>query len=211
MKTRTLDARRTAAFHGFTLVEMLVTIAVIALLASLLLPALGVARGRAKDLSCVSTLKQIAIMAFNYVDNNQGYLPPLHTGAVSSDPDAYEFVQLIQYDNNGSYKLDKIWECPADPAPHAAWHFWGRGSYAPSYLTGSAILLTQVRNPAQKMLLADSKTAYCINPWDVPKYLSIRHQNKSGDNFLHMDGHCAFLMLNSYGSSMSNSLYNPTY
>ena len=59
---------------GFTLVELLVVIAVIAILASLLLPSLARAREMAKVSSCKNNLKQFGLITANYVDENGGWL-----------------------------------------------------------------------------------------------------------------------------------------
>ncbi|WDE98872.1 DUF1559 domain-containing protein [Lentisphaera profundi] len=59
----------------FTLIELLVVIAIIGILASLLLPSLSSARGKAKSATCKSNLKQIGTTVFMYTDDYEGYMP----------------------------------------------------------------------------------------------------------------------------------------
>ena len=60
---------------GFTLIELLVVITIIAVLASLLLPALGRAKLAGRTVSCQSNLRQIAIWGLTYAGEQDGILP----------------------------------------------------------------------------------------------------------------------------------------
>jgi len=60
---------------GFTLIELLVVISILVLLMALLLPALGRAREQAKFTVCKSNLKSYGMMAFMYIDDNDGKMP----------------------------------------------------------------------------------------------------------------------------------------
>ena len=61
---------------AFTLVELLVVISIIALLVSILLPALNKAREQAKFVVCKSQMRQNGIAMLTYSDTNDGRLPP---------------------------------------------------------------------------------------------------------------------------------------
>jgi prepilin-type N-terminal cleavage/methylation domain-containing protein len=70
-----LPPHRRPAQPGFTLVELLVVLAIIGLLATLLLPALGRARHQARGVACLSNLRQIGYAFSFYRDENADHFP----------------------------------------------------------------------------------------------------------------------------------------
>lgn len=97
--------------HGFTLVELLVVIAVIALLVSLMLPALGSARTSAKGVVCLSGLRSMGQAVVLYCDANKEFYPPSsHTTGSTQSGDAW-LQSLQDYGVSPKFRL-----CLLDPA-----------------------------------------------------------------------------------------------
>ncbi len=106
MKTCRVLTRR----GGFTLIELLVVVTLIAILASLLLPAMASAKARARACACKSNLRQMGIAMTMYAEDNRGYLPGTMHGA-GGDTNRSWIVSLAPYVGN----VDEIRLCPADP------------------------------------------------------------------------------------------------
>jgi prepilin-type N-terminal cleavage/methylation domain-containing protein/prepilin-type processing-associated H-X9-DG protein len=100
--------------QGFTLIEMLVTIAIIAILASLLLPALGRAKESGRAAACKSNLHQIGIALQLYVNENKERMPTLYDQKAGTNFDTnLATIDVVLSNQLGSHQ---ILRCPSDNA-----------------------------------------------------------------------------------------------
>src|SRR5258707_108983 len=83
------------ASHGFTVLELLVVIAFIAILAALLFPAISSAKAKAKRTVCMNHLRQINLGLRMYSDDSGDASP--HTPGTSSSPSMENFINFTGY------------------------------------------------------------------------------------------------------------------
>jgi prepilin-type N-terminal cleavage/methylation domain-containing protein len=121
---------RPARISGFTLVELLVVIAVVSLLAGLTLPAVQSAREAARRIACGNHLRQLGLAVNEYVGVFEAYPSPLGDSDVPLSPHQFSlYTQILpQLERDAEYHAINF-EAPA-------WDFYlfdqARGSYQPN-------------------------------------------------------------------------------
>lgn len=183
---------------AFTLVELLLCIALIAILAGLLLPVLGRARARALDHSCLSNLRQWGIATHLFAADNQDFLPKdgalggqsVNEGWYVDLPRAIgqpAYHQLTWRTNAGIAPGRSVWICPRNTRRsngHNLFHYCLNRE-----VNGSGgdrqIPLASIAQPSLVPWLFDNGRLAPIGNWDWV------HTNlhAGGAQFVFLDGH----------------------
>ena len=126
------DSHETPKPGNFTLIELLIVIAIIAILAGMLLPALQMAREKARSANCLANLRQIGSAMQMYIGDNKDYITPGLVFYPDHSKSLYWAALLLDYTGSGKgaieptgnnyqvsegHPISKIFLCPSVTSP----------------------------------------------------------------------------------------------
>jgi prepilin-type N-terminal cleavage/methylation domain-containing protein/prepilin-type processing-associated H-X9-DG protein len=196
--------RRAHGGGGYTLVELLVVMAIIAVLASLILPAMARARGKAQAAQCVSNLRQWSIALAVYVDENDDCIPRRGQGvqplALINRPEDWfnalpPVVALRSYEDLATNAAipaatdRNLFVCPnAKPGATPNFLSYAMNMYVSPWIRPAPHRLQEIPRPDTVVFLADGPGGYSSTvPSSMPYSVQARHGNRANLSFL--DGH----------------------
>jgi type II secretory pathway pseudopilin PulG len=160
------------SLSSFTMVELLVTISIIAILATMLLPAISKSMTKARSVMCVSNLRNIGTATISYLGDSSDYFPPTITTGAAPYFDAMEnYTGIKAATSKLGIKGAGIYYCPADVfrknnvADDRMRFSYGLNGYTDVSSSFTSMLKSgKIRNPGKLLYRADAGKFSSSNP-----------------------------------------------
>jgi prepilin-type N-terminal cleavage/methylation domain-containing protein/prepilin-type processing-associated H-X9-DG protein len=164
-----MTMQKSFASRAFTLIELLLVIAVIAILAAMLLPVLGKAKDESIRIRCVDNLKQLGLAMQMYGDDNQSVLPMPHRAVPwgSVDPPLWSEPLAAYYINTNILCCAALCQC-FEKSPYN----YFMGARAPYILADglASVSLKKILLPAAYVLSGDCNYPFETTDADPDNY-----------------------------------------
>lgn len=204
------------ASGGFTLVELLVTIAIVAILASLMLSGVRTVRESSRQMSCASNLRQLHLGHSLYAEDWEGWIMPGYWGAGAGYEQWFPYhIQIaLGTDAPAWNRYDRVVLCPGQHLAISPWlgsfkmNYWvsAKCSHA-SYIAASP---TYTKRPftgfpaaSQTLFLYDSGDASNNGCGHSEQTAAVTFRHPGGANALFADGHVTAIRENTISPSMT--------
>jgi hypothetical protein len=158
----------------FTIIELLVVLAVIIILASLLMPAFSKAKECAKGIGCSNNLRQFGLAWVNY-GSDYDYAPPYCDFSVSAKPGWDSFLAL--YLPRERYKTNSVWICPASGNQTFSMSGGGWVTYAMNFKFQDFMKTARIQRPGA-FLISDMPLTQVVTralPTDISGTMGFIH------------------------------------
>ena len=191
---------------GFTLIELLVVIAIIAILAAILFPVFARAREKARQIACLSNVKQISLACLMYAQDYDEYLPlgraQSTPGSECSTPNSKaQYHHVLQ----PYVKNRQLFRCPSQtlPGPCDRFYDWADPTFTTTYgincrpASHGGISMSRIPRPAEVFYVVCARTSdsggcywrgFRAANATCPEDHHYREVHNGGINISHADG-----------------------